>query len=88
MIDFLTPFIVLALIAVIIVQAVERYFYSEQVNRERHDMLKFILSRNARDYTDITHVDKKIPEAQTNLSDEVDLTEADDDVFDKLIKNT
>lgn len=87
MTDFLLPFIVLSLIAVIIIQSVERYFFSKQVNRERQDALKFIISKNMREYSEIARLDKldlnKPPEPPEN----VELSEASDEEFQKYIEN-
>lgn len=85
MTDFILPFIIAALIAVIVIQALERYFFSEQVHKERHDMLKFILSKNVHEYNEVTRVEKQSPEKLTN-PDEVDLTEASEEEFNKFIK--
>ncbi len=75
--------IVLGLIVVGLI--VERYFYSKQMNEELQKCVKAVMSRNINEYISATAADK--PSKPFVENDEVLLSEANDDEFDKYIKN-
>lgn len=87
MTDFLLPFIITALIAVIIIQAVERYFFSEQARRERNDLLTYILSRNPREFNEAIKVDKISLKKNELNTDEVELSEATEEEFNRFLNH-
>lgn len=63
--DFIVLYFSLALVGVVIIQGIERYFYGEQVRRKEEKLLeensrlvKAIIAKNAQDYVMTTSIDK------------------------------
>ena len=87
----ITGYIVLVL--VIIIQAVERYFYSEQVKQkedrlleENSRLVKAVISKNANDYVMTASIDKVAPEEKAPADpDLVDPDSLTDDEFDEAL---
>ena len=84
MADLLIPFIILTLIAVIIIQAIERYFFAKQANEEHTKLTMALLSKSSGELA-IDIKKEKEPTKFAPEPDEVDLSQADDEVFDKHI---
>lgn len=77
----------LGLVVVIIVQAFERYFYGEQVQREQAKLLAAVLSKNMNEYTSAVRIEKEEKAPQFEGPSEVPLTEVDDETFMKHIRS-
>lgn len=85
MAEFLLPFIIFTLIIVIIIQAVERYFFARQSTSEVSRLITALLSKDATEYSQALKTEKQ-PVQPTTEPDEVNLADATDEVFDKFIK--
>lgn len=85
MIDFITPILFLGLLGIIggqaFIQHRERLSWQEQEGK----LVTAFLSKDATEFAHAIKTEKEIPEKQENI-DEVELTNADDEVFDKYIK--
>lgn len=86
MIDLALPFIIIALITIIVIQAVERYFFAEQQQRQQERLLeelsratKAVIAKNANDYVMTTSIDKvpaeRPPVPQSDLIPEESLSD-------------
>jgi len=84
--SFLIPFVILTLIAVIIIQAVERHFYAKQEQVEKSKMIAAIMSKDINDYTHAVRVEKETKVPDMTQPSEINLADADDDEFMKHIK--
>lgn len=81
------------LFLIIIGQAVERYFYTQQFQKEKEKMLdemsrlvKAIISKNANEYVMTTSIDKVAPEEKAPENpDLVDPDSLTDDEFDSSL---
>ena len=70
---------------IILAQAIERYFFAKELHRQLENTMKAVMSRNIGDYLAATKdnkPDKEIPPQ----NDEVILSEATDEQFNKHIK--
>lgn len=91
--DLIIPFIVLALITVIVFQAVERYFFAEQYKKMQDKLLeelsratKAVIAKNANDYVMTTSIDKVATEDKPTVDpDLVGEEELNDEEFMKSI---
>lgn len=86
MADFTQIFIILTLLAVIIVQAVERLFYSKHMQEEQSKLIKAVMSKDVKEYTEAVKAEKDTP-PNIIVDDEVELSSSDDDTFLKHIRN-
>jgi len=86
MADFSSLFVILALLGVIIVQAVERYYYSQQMMIEQGKLIKAVLSKDVKEYTEAIKIEKEQPFKQAE-QDEEQLSEISAEDFEKHIKN-
>lgn len=77
--------VIIVLFLLVIAQAVERFFYSKQVLEERREQMLAFLSKNSIDMAVAIKTGKGKPEVQKE-PDELDITEAQQDEFDKMIK--
>lgn len=70
---------------VIVAQAVERFFFAREMNQRVSEAVRAIMSRNINEFISATQADKP---SKTNFtqSDEIELNEANDEDFDKHIK--
>ncbi len=84
--EYLYIVLVITLVFVILAQAVERFSYGQQAQREQSKLIAAVLSKNINEYTSAIRVEKEDKAPQFNESDEVDLTHADDETFDKFIE--
>ena len=84
--NYFTIFVILTLVAVIIIQAVERYFHIEQLQRENSKLIAAVLSKNMGEYTHAVRVEKEVRIPQEVNPDEIPLDSASDKVFDEFIK--
>lgn len=64
----------------------ERYMFAKEMNQRVSECVKAVMSRNINDYIAATTAEKSKPQREVE-SDEVLLDTADDEVFDKFIKN-
>lgn len=64
---------------------VERYFYQKEMNRQLGEATRAILSRNVNEFIAATTAEK-IVNRKTEETDEVLLSEASEETFDKYIK--
>lgn len=89
--DFTITLTILGLI--IIGQAIERYFYTKQLQKEKGKMLdemsrlvKAVISKNASDYVMTASIDKVAPEEkQPSSPDLIDPDSLTDDEFDSAL---
>lgn len=88
MADLIFPFIILTLLAVIIIQAVERYFYASLMQSEQSKLIAAIMSKNMNEYTHAVRVEKEKTPPGFSEPTEVDLSQASDDEFDRFIKES
>lgn len=86
MAEFGSLFVILALIGVIITQAVERYFYSQAKEQEVSRLITAVMSKDLSEYTHAIKVEKEVQSPPT-VSDEEQISELDDTEFDKHIQN-
>lgn len=75
---------IIVLSLLILAQAVERYLYSKQMTKELSNAMKAVMSRNMNEFLAATHENKEDTKFQEN--EEVDLSQASDEEFDKAIK--
>lgn len=85
MVDVVLPFIVFTLVAVIVIQGVITYFNNEQARKTQKELLTAILAKNATDFSIATKIDKEVVTPKSN-PDEIPLSEATDEEFDKHIQ--
>ena len=74
---------IITLAVLVLAQAVERYFYSKQMNKQLSDCTKAIMSRNINEYLAATNEPKKDSEFIDDGM--VDMDQASDEEFDKAI---
>jgi hypothetical protein len=79
-------FIIIALILVIVIQAIERYFHNEQTQKEQVRLIAAVLSKNMKEYTEAVKTEEKPVKPLVIHTDEVDLSNASDSEFDKYIE--
>lgn len=79
-----TAIIVLTIVCIAL--TIERYFYSRDMNAKTTELLNAILSRNMNEFISAKAVDKIKPQ-EYKESDEVPLDVADDEAFNKFVKN-
>ena len=77
-------FVIIALVLIIVAQAVERYFIMRQVAQERKEQNIAFLSRNPMDLAVALKTSKGKPEP-VKESNETELIDATDEEFDKHI---
>lgn len=91
--DLLVLYTIIAFITVVVIQAIERYFYGEQARQKENKLLeensrliKAVISKNAQDYVMTASIDKVAPEEkapqETDLLPEESLS---DEEFMKAI---
>ena len=68
----------------VIAQAVERFLYTREMNKQLQKANLAVMSRNINDY--LTATAEPSPKSGFTENDEVDLNEAPDEVFNKFIK--
>lgn len=91
--EYILPFVFITLIIIVIIQAVERYFFAEQVQRDRNKILeemsrlvKAVIAKNANDYVMTASIDKVAPEEKIPLDPElVPEDQLTDEEFDQAI---
>lgn len=86
MIDLYIPFIILTLIVIIIIQAVERFFYSSHMQREQSKLIAAIMSKNMGEYTHAVRVEKEDKAPGFSEPTETELSTASTEEFMKHIK--
>lgn len=83
--DYLLIFIVFTLIAVIWIQAIDRFFYSQHMMDEQSKLIKAIMSKDVKEYTEAVKTELNVVDPPLE-DDEIPLSQATDEEFDKLIK--
>jgi hypothetical protein len=86
MVDVFIPFIVLTLIVVIIIQAVERHFTVSHLLAEQSKLIAAVMSKNIGEYTTAVTIEKEKKPRLPQDSDEVDIANADDETYNKFLK--
>jgi hypothetical protein len=84
---------ILVLSVIVIAQGVERYFHTQQVQKEKTKLLdemsklvKALISKNANDYVMTTSIDKVAPEEKAPQDpDLIDPDQLTDDEFDSAL---
>lgn len=76
---------VIALALICIGQTVERYLYQKDMTNKLNDAIKAVMSRNINEYITATTTPKYKNDVQPKNED-IDLSEADDETFDKALK--
>ena len=84
MVDLVPLFIIVTLVIVIIIQAIERFVYADQMQRQQKELMMAFLSKNAMEFSVAVKTEKE-PNEEIAESDEVELDKADDKEFDKHI---
>ncbi len=69
---------------IVIGQGVERYFYSKEMNKQLANATKAVMSRNINEYLAATAPEK--PKQGFTETDEIELSNASEEEFDKHIK--
>ena len=69
---------------VLIVQAIERYFYAKDMSQKLQDCIKAVMSRNISEYIAATNVPKENKEVPPE-NDLVELNQLNDKEFDKVL---
>ncbi len=67
-----------------IAQTVERYLFAKHMTKQLEQCMKAVMSRNINDYLAATAEKPKQQDFSEN--DQIELSEASDEVFDSLIK--
>lgn len=70
---------------VVIAQAAERYYFAREMNDRVSQAVKAVMSRNINEYISATQAEKPAA-SQFTETDEVFLSEASDEEFDKHIE--
>jgi hypothetical protein len=86
MIDLGYLIAILALSAIVVIQAVERHYAIEQEQREKSKLLAAFLAKSSQDYQDTLRVEKKEVVKDPTNPDEIPVSELDDKAFEKFIK--
>lgn len=73
---------------IIVVQAIERYFFARSMLEQLERAMKAAMSRDVNDYVNAVKNDKKAPEPPEREPESIELNLADDETFDKHIKQT
>lgn len=76
---------IVSLSLIIIGMLVERFFYQKEMNRQMGEATRAILSRNVNEFIAATTAEKIVNRKQEEV-DEVLLSDATDETFDKFIK--
>jgi uncharacterized membrane protein YsdA (DUF1294 family) len=79
-------FVIFSLIVVIVIQVIDKHAANEQSRLREKELIAAVLSKNVMDFTVATEKIAEKPKAKLASIDEVDLTNATDDVFDKFIE--
>lgn len=77
---------IVSLSLIIIGMLVERFFYQKEMNRQMGEATRAILSRNVNEFIAATTAEKIVNRKQEEV-DEVLLSDATDETFDKFIKS-
>jgi len=86
MVEYIFVAVIALLLSIIVVQAIERFHYADQMNGQQQKLIAAILSKNANEYTQVIKAEKEpAPESKAN-DDEVELSNADDKTFMSFIK--
>lgn len=85
MFDVTFIFVIFTLLAIIIIQALHLFFYSQHMQEEQTKLIKAVLSKDITQYTQAIKEEKQAPPAAVS-SDIVPLSEASDDEFAKFIE--
>lgn len=83
--DYLLIFIVFSLIAIILIQAIDRFFYSHHMQDEQSKLIKAVMSKDVKEYTEAVKTELNVVDPPLE-DDEIPLSQATDEEFDKLIK--
>lgn len=86
MIEFLTPLLFVVMLGIIGGQALLQHLERQTWHQQQEKFITAFLSKNAGEYAHAVKTEKEAPEVQKN-PDEVDLSTASEEVFDKFIKN-
>lgn len=86
MADFIIPFVILTLIAVIVIQAVERYSYASQMEKVKDKLVAAVLSKNMNEYNDNLRIEKQPKTPVFPEATEQEASTMDDKEFDNHIK--
>lgn len=84
--EYLLPFIVVTLLAVIIIQAVERYFYASQMEKVKDKLIAAIMAKDITEYNAALKTEQEIQQPKLPENQEFDMSNISDDLFDKHIK--
>lgn len=76
---------IITLALVVLAQAIERHFYSLDMNKRLSESMKAVMSRNINEFITATAEPKKNFTPPTE-SEEVNLSEASEEEFDRYIK--
>jgi hypothetical protein len=68
-----------------IFQSIERYVYQKDMTNKLNDAIKAVMSRNINEYIAATNIPKSIQDSKKE-NEEIDLSESDDETFDKALK--
>lgn len=74
---------IITLAILVLAQAVERYLYSKQMNKQLSDCTKAIMSRNINEYLAATHEPNK--DDKFIQDEDIDMDQATDEEFDKAV---
>lgn len=77
---------IVSLSLIIVGMLIERFFYQKEMNRQLGEATRAVLSRNVNDFIAATTADK-IVSSKLQETEEVLLSDASDEVFDKFINN-
>ena len=75
---------IITLSLLLLTQAIERHFYSKEMNKRLSESMKAVMSRNINEFMAATAEPNKT--FSKTESDEIDLSDADDELYDKHIK--
>lgn len=65
-------------------QAIERFFYAKEMNKQLGEATRAVMSRNISEFLAATTPPKKTTDIAPE-SDEIDISQASDEVFDKAL---
>ena len=82
--DFLSVYIIVALLIVITIQVVDKYVSTKEHNSEINKLIAGVLAKNTGEFQHAVRTEGK-PIESVVVNDEIDMETADDETFDKAI---
>jgi hypothetical protein len=85
MVDYLFLALILVELAIIVVQAYERFAYAEQMAAQHQKLIAAILTKNPAEYREMIKADKEPTAEKAETTDDIEISNASDEEFNKHI---